>query len=392
MSETEQVPREALSTDKEQSVPADAPLLELDDVSVHFSDEPLIERVLPKSVLNRFGMGEPAVQAVTDISLEINDNDIVALVGESGSGKTTLGRTAVGLEEPTDGEVRYKGYELGATTRGEYGSEMRREDLRKGLQIIHQDSSAALNSYRTVRSILSEPLKLWYPELDLNDRYERIISMLKTTGVTPAAEYIDRYPHELSGGEKQRVAIIRAMLLEPDVILADEIVSALDVSLRVDIMDLLLDLQDSFGTSYLFISHNLTNARYIANKADGEIAVMYHGNIVEKGPADEVIENPKHPYTKILKWASLPLDPDAARATIQEESPIMTDEAPNPQQPPSGCRFREACPKARETCSLEKPTMLRDNSDHVALCFREDPDHEYWNSEPVHDEEEEMPV
>ena len=376
--------------DPDAQAPEDAPLLELDGVDVHYSDAPLSVRVLPQSLLDRLGWQEHPVKAVTDVDLDVDDEDVVALVGESGSGKTTLGRTAIGLQEPTDGEVRYKGYDIEAVENGEFGSELRYEQVRKGLQIIHQDSSAALNPYRTIRSTLSEPLKLWYPELDLNDRYERMVTMLRTTGVTPAEEYIDRYPHELSGGEKQRVAIIRAMLVEPELILADEVVSALDVSLRIDIMDLLMELQELFGTSYIFISHNLTNARYLAAQSDGEIAVMYLGNIVERGPAREVIEEPKHPYTQILKWASLPLDPDAARATIEEESPIMMDGSPDPEHPPSGCRFHEACPKARVACTEEKPEMLNEDGDedHTAMCFREDPNHAYWNSEPYHEEGE----
>ena len=371
----------------------DEPLLELNDVEVHFKDEPLIEQALPQRVVERFGLGEEPVQAVDGISMEIGERDIVVLVGESGSGKTTLGRTAIGLQEPTDGKVQYRGYDIQAVEEGEYTGEVFFEDIRRALQIVHQDANAALNPYRTVRSTLTEPLKLWYPDLDINDRHERILSLLRTTGVTPAEEYMERYPHELSGGEKQRIAIIRALLVEPDLILADEIVSALDVSLRIDTMNLLLDLQEMFGTSFIFISHNLANARYFANKADGRIGVVYLGRIVEIGAAEEVINNPKHPYTEILKWASIPLDPDEARETITEESPAMTNEPPDPADPPSGCRFNPVCPYAREICQQDDPELMSEgDSDYQAACFREISNHEYWNSEAIHEEEPETPL
>ena len=371
----------------------DAPLLELDDVTVEYEDPSILDDVLPNSLVDRFGLGDPPVRAVDGVSLDVEDNDVVVLIGESGSGKTSLGRTAVGLQEPTEGTVRYRGYDFEAVERGEFGSEMLQEDVQRALQIIHQDADAALNPYRTIRSQLAEPLKLWYPEMDLNDRYERILSMLRTTGVEPAEEYMDRYPHELSGGEKQRIVIIRAMLVEPELILADEVVGALDVSLRVDIMDMLLELQDMFGTSFLFVSHNLTNARYIASKADGRIAVMYLGRIVEIGSVEEVINDPKHPYTQILRWASLPLDPTDARETINDESPMMTDEAPDPRNIPEGCRFQNACPMAREACLSEDPELVPvDGDGHQAACLRELEDHEYWDSDSLHEEEKEIPL
>ncbi|WP_459190689.1 ABC transporter ATP-binding protein [Halosimplex sp. J119] len=377
----------------EDVIDNDEPVLSMENVSVEYQDESLLESALPDSLTERLGMGEEPVHAVDDVSLEVGEEDVVVLIGESGSGKTTLGRTAIGLQDPTEGSVKYRGYDIQDVERGEHTGEVYAEDVRRALQIVHQDSDAALNPYRTIRSQLAEPLKLWYPEMDLNDRQERITTMLRTTGVTPAEDYMERYPHELSGGEKQRVAIIRAMMLEPDLILADEVVSALDVSLRIEIMDLLLDLQEMFGTSYLFVSHNLTNARYIADKADGRIAVMYLGRIVEVGSADEIINDPSHPYTQILKWASLPLDPDDARKTITDESPMMAEEAPDPRNIPSGCRFHPTCPKAHETCTEVVPDLIGgEERDHRAACFREDPTHEYWDSESIHGGDREIPL
>jgi len=382
------------TTDTDEDViDNDEPVLAMENVTVEFSDESLLVEALPDSVVERFGMGEEPVHAVDDVSLEIGEEDVVVLIGESGSGKSTLGRTAIGLQDPTSGSVKYRGYDIEEVEAGQHTGEVYAEDVRRALQIVHQDSDAALNPYRTIRSQLAEPLKLWYPEMDLNDRQERIATMLRTTGVTPAEDYMERYPHELSGGEKQRVAIIRAMLLEPDLILADEVVSALDVSLRIEIMDLLLDLQEMFGTSYLFVSHNLTNARYMADKADGRIAVMYLGRIVEVGSAEEIINDPKHPYTQILKWASLPLDPDDARKTITEESPMMSQEAPDPRDIPSGCRFHTTCPKAHEVCTEVDPDLIGgEEREHRAACFREDSTHEYWDSESIHGGDRDIPL
>jgi len=381
------------TTDTDDAIDNDEPVLSMENVSVEYQDESMLADVIPDSVADRLGMGEEPVHAVDDVSLEIGEEDVVVLIGESGSGKTTLGRTAIGLQDPTSGSVKYRGYDIADVERGEHTGEVYAEDVRRALQIVHQDSDAALNPYRTIRSQLAEPLKLWYPDMDLNDRQERIATMLRTTGVTPAEDYMERYPHELSGGEKQRVAIIRAMLLEPDLILADEVVSALDVSLRIEIMDLLLDLQEMFGTSYLFVSHNLTNARYIADKADGRIAVMYLGRIVEIGSAEEIINDPKHPYTQILKWASLPLDPDEARETITDESPMMSDEAPDPRNVPSGCRFHPTCPKAHEVCTEVDPDLIGGEvREHRAACFREDSTHEYWDSESIHGGDREIPL
>lgn len=370
---------------------ADAPVVSLDDVTVDFRDVPLIEQALPDSLVERFNIGEEPVRAVENVSFNIDEGDALVLVGESGSGKSTLGRTAVGIQEPTSGSVTYRSYDIQNVESGAHAGDIYFENVRRALQIVHQDPNAALNPYRTVRSTLSQPLERWYPEMDLADRRERIGRMLKTVGITPAEEYMERYPHELSGGEKQRVAIIRAMLVEPDLILLDEIVSALDVSLRVEIMDLLLELQEMFDTSYIFISHNLTNARYFAERADGRIAVMYLGNLVEIGSAEEIVQNPTHPYTKILKWASLPLDPAAGRKTLKEESPMMTEEAPDPSNPPSGCRFHEACPVAREACTAEKPTLEDSGEGHQTACFREQSDHPYWESEPIHESAPDLP-
>jgi peptide/nickel transport system ATP-binding protein len=199
--------------------------------------------------------------------------------------------------------------------------------------------------------------------------------MLERVGMAPPHDYAHRYPHQLSGGEQQRVALIRALLMNPDLILADEAVSALDVSLRVEMMDLMLELQDAFDTSFLFISHDLSNARYLAEHAEGRLGVMYLGELVEIGPAEEVIQNPQHPYTKVLKWATPSLGLDDA-----SEPPIRDVDIPDPVDPPSGCRFHTRCPNATEHCKQSRPTSKSVGDDHHVACYRADEDSDYWQS------------
>ncbi|WP_436927519.1 ABC transporter ATP-binding protein [Halosimplex amylolyticum] len=360
----------------------EAPVLSLQNVGINFGREPLLGEVLPDTVKQRIGLdGEETVQAVDDVSLDVGENEVVALVGESGSGKTTLGKLAVALHEPTNGSVKYRGYDVWDVKNGNVDDNVYFDDIRKSLQIVHQDPSAALNPYRTIQTSLTDPLNIWFPELSAADRRARVLNLLDECGLTPAEEFADRYPHELSGGEKQRVALIRAMLVEPDLILADEPVSALDPSLRVEIMDLMLELMDIFDTSYLFISHNLEHARYLTNKADGQIAIMYMGEIVEYGPAEEVIQNPKHPYTKVLKWSTLPPHPTDAQEVLDTEIPLREFDVPDPSDRPTGCRFHDRCPKAKEICAEVNPDLIPEDANHTAGCFREDRTHEYWEDE-----------
>jgi peptide/nickel transport system ATP-binding protein len=350
----------------------DEPVISMSDVEVHFEK-------------GNTGWKSPftdpdIVHAVDGVDLEIGENDVVALVGESGCGKTTLGKTAIALQRPTGGTVSYRGQDVWAAKDGR-NPEIPWEEIRKSLQIIHQDPGASLNPNRPILANLEAPLKRWREELNANDRRDRVLGMLEHVGMTPAHDYAERYPHQLSGGEKQRCALIRALFMNPDLILADEAVSALDVSLRVEMMDLMLELQDQFGTSFLFISHNLSNARYLAGKAGGRIGVMYLGEIVEIGPPEEVIGNPQHPYTKVLKWATAEMDGE--RGT--ESPPIRSIDIPDPVDPPSGCRFHTRCPDAREACRRERPELLDTEGDHAVGCFRARPDHEYWESESIVD-------
>jgi peptide/nickel transport system ATP-binding protein len=353
------------------------PVVSLADVSVHFEEQ----RTIPNPFREK-----RTVRAVDQVSLDIPTNDVVALVGESGCGKTTLGRTAIGLQRPTHGSVTYRGQDIWEAKAG--NGEISYDQIRRSLQIIHQDPGASLNPNRKVHTTLAEPLKRWQPDLDAGDRRARILAMLEHVGMSPPDDYAERYPHQLSGGEKQRVALVRALLMNPDIILADEAISALDVSLRVEMMDLMLDLQEVFDTSYLFISHDLSNARYFAENADGRIGVMYLGELVEIGPAEQIIQDPRHPYTKVLKWATPDLDPDSTGEA--ERPPLRNIDIPDPINPPSGCRFHTRCPEAREACRAGSPDLIvpEGSGSQEVACFREYPDHEYWDS-PVLDDESE---
>lgn len=349
------------------------PVVSLEDVEVYFEQE--------SRGFDFFS--EPAVvKAVDGVSLDIYENDVVVLVGESGCGKTTLGKTAVGLQTPTDGSVRYRGHDIKRVHDSGGDGDMTWDRIRRSLQIVHQDPGSSLNAHRRVRASLEAPLKRWHDDLDGNDRQQRILTLLEHVGMSPPEDYIERYPHQLSGGEQQRVALIRAMLMNPDLILADEPVSALDVSLRVEMMDLLIQLQDMFSTSYLFVSHDLSNARYIAEKTGGRIGVVYLGELVEIGPPEQIIHDPQHPYTQALRWATPELQPADGQLS---ESPIRTIDIPDPTNPPSGCRYHTRCPEARDVCQTETPAAYAasDEASHRAACFRVQDDHEYWASPSV---------
>jgi len=311
----------------------DPPLLSLENLEVHFEDSGLL------------GRDPDVVKAVDDVSLTIGENEVLALVGESGCGKTTLGKTAIGLQRPTSGTIRYRGQDISEAQEGVGDVSIPYRQIRRSLQIIHQDPGSSLNPNRPVLSNMTVPLNNFRPDLTASQKEQIIHKFLERLGITPAENYANRFPHQLSGGEQQRVVLARAMLMEPDLVLADEAVSALDVSLRVEMMNLMLELQEMFNTSYLFISHDFANARYLAKKADGRIGVMYLGKLVEIGSADEILQNPKHPYTKTLVWSTPSLDPDVAESEIKKQPPVRTADIPDPQNPPSGCNFHTRCPK-----------------------------------------------
>ena len=355
------------------------PVISMENLEVHFESS--------SSFLDGL-FGEPdTVRAVDGVSLEIPERQVVALVGESGCGKTTLGKATIGVQRPTGGSIKYRGQDIWDAKDGKGDVKISHDEIRKSLQIIHQDPGSSLNPNRKIIKILGSPLKRHNSDLNIEDRRARIYSMLETVGMTPAKDFAQRYPHQLSGGEKQRVALIRALLMNPDLILADEAISALDVSLRIEMMDLFLDLQDQFDTSFLFISHDLSNAWYLTEKADGLIGIMYLGNLVEIGPPREILRNPQHPYTKALMWAT----PDLSLREDDDELPLQNIDIPDPVNPPTGCRFHTRCPEAREACKTEMPPLDtvdgKQSTAHQAACYRIYDDHEYWESNPLPEEE-----
>jgi len=318
----------------------------------HKLSETLLVEV--KNLVKHFPVedSDDVVQAVDDVSFGIIAGETLGLVGESGCGKSTVGRCLLRLYEPTSGEVWYEGKNI----IGLGNSEM--QGLRREMQIIFQDPYASLNPRLSIRSIVAEPLKIH----NIGSRSEqnaKVEDLLAKVGLDP--KYADRYPHEFSGGQRQRIGIARALALNPRLIICDEPVSALDVSVQAQVVNLLQDLQDEFGLTYLFISHGLAVVEHISDR----VAVMYLGKIVEICEAAELYENPQHPYTKALLSAIPIPDPKHKRDRI-----VLTGDVPTPINPPSGCRFRTRCPIAIDECSRIDPELREVSRGHFAACIR----------------------
>lgn len=295
----------------------------------------------------------PPVQAVRGVSLDIDQGETLAIVGESGCGKTTLGRMVAGLDAATQGEIRYAGRPLGQLDKPG------RRQFRRDVQMIFQDAYGSLNPFHTVERIVSEPWQA-YPELVARqDRKSRVLELLEQVGL--GGEHTRRLPAQLSGGQRQRVGIARALALRPKLIVCDEAVSALDVSVQAQIINLLRKLQHDLGVSYLFISHDLRLVSYLADR----VSVMYLGKIVEAGTATEVFERPTHPYTQVLLSnapAPYPWRTDTVRLPV-------AGEVPSPSHPPSGCGFRTRCWKAADVCGQTEPELHdRLNTGHPDAC------------------------
>jgi oligopeptide/dipeptide ABC transporter ATP-binding protein len=291
-----------------------------------------------------------AVKAVDDVSLTIRSGETMGLVGESGCGKTTFGRAILRLEEPTAGEVIFKGRNLLACD----SKEMR--GLRKQMQIIFQDPFSSLNPRKTIAQIIGEPL-LVHGMKNRKQREERVLYLLDVVGLRP--EQMRRYPHMFSGGQRQRIGVARALALNPELIVCDEAVSALDVSIQAQVLNLLKDLQQEFGLTYLFISHDLHVVEHISDR----VAVMYLGKIVELAPSKDLYKRPLHPYSQALLSASPMPDPKRKHKRI-----ILKGDVPSPIDPPSGCRFHTRCIYARDLCSRKEPALREIDSRHFAAC------------------------
>ena len=293
------------------------------------------------------------VRAVDDISFSIERGKTLGLVGESGSGKTTIARTLVRLYKPTAGQLLFEGQDL-ANIEGEALRE-----IRQRIQMVFQDPYASLNPRFTIGSLISEPMHI-YNQGSKQLIHERTIELLRVVGLRP--EYIDRYPHEFSGGQRQRIAVARALAINPEFVIADEPVSALDVSVRAQVLNLLQRLQKEFELTYLFVSHDLSVVRHVADR----IAVMYLGKIVELADRDELYAAPKHPYTKALLSAVPIPDP---RIEKKRQRIILSGDLPSPVNIPKGCRFHTRCPMAQSICREVEPVFeAKEGHEHYAAC------------------------
>ena len=293
-----------------------------------------------------------AVQAVDDVSFTVNRGETLGLVGESGCGKSTLSRSILQLIKPTSGSVKFMGREITGLKSKES------QALRPQMQMIFQDPYASLNPRKRIAQIVGDPMRL-HGIVDRSGVRDAVRELLERVGLNP--EHYNRFPHEFSGGQRQRIGIARALSLNPKLIIADEPVSALDVSIQAQIINLLDDLQDEFQLTYLFVAHDLSVVRHVADR----IAVMYLGKIVEIGPAKDVYDNPIHPYTLSLLSAVPIPDP---RANAARKQIILEGDVPSPANPPSGCRFHPRCPSATEICSELEPPLIHYGHDHWAAC------------------------
>jgi oligopeptide/dipeptide ABC transporter ATP-binding protein len=309
----------------------EASLLEVHDLSTHYS--------VRGSFVDRLrGREAGSVRAVDGVSFELRRGEVLGLVGESGSGKTTLGRTLLGLVSASDGSIKLEGREIAGL--GE--NEMR--PLRRRMQIVFQDPHASLNPAMTIGASVGDPLRFHGIADDVDERERIVAAALERVGLAPASQFVDKYPTDLSGGQKQRAVLARAIVLDPDVLIADEPVSMLDMSVRAKILELMLALKNDLGLTYIYITHDLATAKFFCDR----IAIMYLGRIVELGPAEQIYADPKHPYTVSLLKAVPEPDPNR---TVPRDVP--RGEVPDAVVPPLGCSFHPRCPRAFEVCGWE---------------------------------------
>ncbi|TFH13553.1 ABC transporter ATP-binding protein [Candidatus Bathyarchaeota archaeon] len=322
-------------------------IIKVESLIKHF---PVTQSILD-SLLSR---AVEMVKAVDGVNLTIKEGEIFGLVGESGCGKTTTGRVIMRLIEPTGGHIWYKGVDLAALSLKDV------KNYRKDIQIIFQDPFDSLNPKMTIYELVAEPLEIHGIGENEDERQHLVAEALNNVQLIPPEDFLFRYPHELSGGQRQRVAIARALILKPRFVVADEPVSMLDVSIRTEVLNLMLDIKEKLGLTILFITHDLAIARYMSD----DIGVMYLGKIIEFGGTRDVLDDPDHPYTQAL-MSAVPV-PDAEKK--RGDLPIR-GETPQPINIPPGCRFHPRCPYAFERCKEEEPTLQKVEPDHYAACF-----------------------
>jgi oligopeptide/dipeptide ABC transporter ATP-binding protein len=319
-------------------------ILEVRDLVKHY---PVTRGVVFKKTIGH-------VRAVDGVSLDLHKGETLGVVGESGCGKSTLARVLMNLEKPTAGTTFYRGQDIYQVK----GAELRR--LRRQIQLVMQDPYTSLNPRMTVGDLLGEPFEIHPDVAPKGSRRQKVRELMSVVGLSP--EHINRYPHQFSGGQRQRIGIARALALRPEIIVCDEPVSALDVSIQAQVMNLLENLQNEFGLAYVFIAHDLSVVRHLSDR----VAVMYLGKIMEIGTEDEIYERPTHPYTQALLSAVPVPDP-----TVRQTKTVirLTGDVPSPANPPSGCRFRTRCWKAQEICAREVPALVeRPGTDHPSAC------------------------